>query len=564
LPDLKGLLRRREARPLFVQLEAASQLACPDVNASIKKGSHFRDIHGCRRDLLGEMVTPFLPLLFLGRLSQARLQTEPNDAIVTLSAFPDSSPPRRMTMPRLPIAPRLSPKPIAAALIGIFALAPLEALAVKMVGNCNDSGPGSLRQALLDAAEGELVDATGLPLVCSKISLTSTLLIVANDAQTISGPGSDKLTIDAAALSGSPVFSHNRTGTLEIDHVAVVNGTKYRNEGTSDGGCITSQGNLKLDHVLVSNCTVTAKMPVQHARGGAIYAAGYVKLTQSVVSDSSTHAMYKTYGGGVYAKGGVTIDHSTISGNTADSGGGIFAKTDLQITSSTISGNTAVELGGGFMTHGSLQMTDSTVSNNTAHLSGGFDVAFQATVSKDSFIRNSTITGNTIDATFSAAAAEIGVPITISNSTIAFNIAANSIHEGALYALGGSMTLQSSIIAENYPFDVGVQTGTGVDGSNNLSPNSKPNVMPQDTKRDCPLLEPLAYTGGPTATLALKHNSPAINSGNNLVPLANDQRGSGFPREFGAVDIGAWEWQGGADDDIFHDGFSPLLGACHN
>ena len=30
------------------------------------------------------------------------------------------------------------------------------------------------------------------------------------------------------------------------------------------------------------------------------------------------------------------------------------------------------------------------------------------------------------------------------------------------------------------------------------------------------------------------------------------------------VDIGAWEWQGGADNNIFHDGFNPPLGACHN
>ena len=467
-------------------------------------------------------------------------------------------------MPRLPIAPGFSPKPIAAALIGIFALVPLEALAVKLVGNCNDAGPGSLRQALLDAAEGELVDATGLALVCSKISLTSNPLLVANDAQTINGPGSDKLTIDAAGVSKAPVFSHSGSGTLEIDNVSVVNGTKYRNETISGGGCISSQGNLKLDHVVVSHCTMTAAMPLPHARGGAIYANGYVKLTQSVVSDSSAHAMYRTYGGGVYAKGAVTIDHSTISKNTADTGGGVYAKTDLQITSSTISGNTAIELGGGFETHGSLQMTDSTVSNNTALLSGGFYVVFQASVSKPSFIRNSTITGNTIDATFSAAAAEIGVPITISNSTIAFNIAPNSTGEGALYSLGGTMTLQSSIIAENYPFDVDVQSGTVVDGAKNLSPNSKANVMPADTKLDCPLLEPLANTGGPTATLALKHNSPAINSGNNLLPLANDQRGSGFPRQFGAPDIGAWEWQGGADNNIFHDGFNPLLGACHS
>ena len=467
-------------------------------------------------------------------------------------------------MPRLPIAPGLSPKPIAAALIGIFGLVPVEALAIQTVSNCNDSGPGSLRQALIDATEGELINATGLGVVCSKITLTSNPLFVLNDAQKIDGPGSDKLMIDASGISGVPVFTHNGSGTLEIDHVAIVNGTKYRNEGVSGGGCISSQGNVVLDHVIVSNCTMATGGTLQRARGGAIYATGYVNLTESVVSDISTQASFRTYGGGVYAKGGIVIDNTTISGNSADIGGGIYAKSSLQINSSTISGNTANELGGGFETKGLLQMADSTISNNTAHLSGGFYVAFQAMAPNTSFIRNSTITGNTIDATFSAAAAEIGVPITISNSTIAFNIAPNSTGEGALYSLGYTMTLQSSIIAENYPFDVDVQGGTVVDGSKNLSPNSKTNVMPLDTKPDCPLLEPLANTGGPTATLALKHNSPAIDSGNNLLPLTNDQRGSGFPRAFGgSADIGAWEWQGGADNNIFHDGFNPLLGACH-
>ena len=465
-------------------------------------------------------------------------------------------------MPRLPTAPRLTPRPIAAAVIVIFGLVPLDALATQFVGNCDDAGPGSLRQALLDAGEGELVDATGLALVCSKISLTSNPLLITNDAQTINGPGSDKLTIDAAGIYKAPVFSHNGTGTLEIDNVSVVNGTKYRNEGVSGGGCISSQGNLKFDHVIVSNCKMTAKMPLPHARGGAIYALGYVALTNSVVSNSTTQSMYATYGGGIYAKGGIAIDHSTISGNSADNGGGVYAKSDLQVNASTISGNTAASLGGGFETHGLLQMADSTISNNKAYLSGGFYVVFQAAAPSLSFIRNSTITRNTIDGSISAAAAEIGVPITIANSTIAFNIAPNAT-EGALYSLGGEMTLKSTIIAENYPLDVDVQSGTVVNGSNNLSPNSRTNVMPGDTKLDCPLLEPLANTGGPTATLALKHNSPAIDSGINPLLLPDDQRGAGFPRAFGTPDIGAWEWQGGADNNIFHDGFNPLLGSCH-
>ena len=54
----------------------------------------------------------------------------------------------------------------------------------------------------------------------------------------------------------------------------------------------------------------------------------------------------------------------------------------------------------------------------------------------------------------------------------------------------------------------------------------------------------LANNGGPTLTIALKTNSPAINAGNNALAsgLAFDQRGTGFPRIIsGTVDIGAVE-----------------------
>jgi hypothetical protein len=474
-------------------------------------------------------------------------------------------------MTHLPNSPRFPLRPRAAASIAIFGLAPMDALAVQMVKNCNDDGADSLREALANAAEGELIDATGLALVCSKISLTSNPLIVANNAQTIAGPGSDKLTIDGTGVPDAQgIFFHNGTGTLEIDDVTVTNGNKYLNSTTvhDGGGCIYSQGSVKLDHVVVTNCTMTAG-PNSHARGGAIYANGYVTLTQSTVSGGVTHGAspfgyeMATDGGGIFAKGAITLDHSTVSSSHAINGGGIYTQLDAAIYSSTISDSNA-QIGGGIWSSGSLQMIGSTLSNNTAEQCGALNVVYQGTVAKPSFIRNSTITGNTISAAFSAAAGEIGVPITISNSTIAFNTGLNT-SEGALYGFGGSLTLESSIIAGNYPLDVDVQSGTLVHGAANLSPASRAGIMPGDTKLDCPLLEPLANTGGPTATLALKHNSPAIDFGNNLLSLTADQRGNGFPRPFGiGTDIGAWEWQGGPDNNIFHDGFETPLGACHN
>ena len=51
-----------------------------------------------------------------------------------------------------------------------------------------------------------------------------------------------------------------------------------------------------------------------------------------------------------------------------------------------------------------------------------------------------------------------------------------------------------------------------------------------------PLLGPLAANGGPTQTRVPQLGSPAIDKGNNALGLANDQRGTGFPRTIGAAD----------------------------
>src|SRR4029078_2880627 len=82
-----------------------------------------------------------------------------------------------------------------------------------------------------------------------------------------------------------------------------------------------------------------------------------------------------------------------------------------------------------------------------------------------------------------------------------------------------------------------------------------------------PKLGPVTNNGGPTNTRALLTGSPAIDRANNCVvtntcstnpdglnppaALTTDQRSTGFTRLFGpAVDIGAYEVQGGAPPDF--------------
>jgi hypothetical protein len=159
-------------------------------------------------------------------------------------------------------------------------------------------------------------------------------------------------------------------------------------------------------------------------------------------------------------------------------------------------------------------------------------------------IVDSTISGNVAGISALYGGIYAGVPVSIYNSTIAFN-------GGTGLAAGYGVHLESTIIADNV--DDFVLFAGSVSGTHNLIVRA--NVVPTDTLRDCPRLQPLADNGGPTRTHALIHASPAIDAGNNLMALADDQRGAGFPRVFGAeADIGAFEWQG-TDDAIFSSGF---------
>ncbi len=56
------------------------------------------------------------------------------------------------------------------------------AIAVNYVTNCADQGAGSLREAILEAPENGVVDATGLASVRSKITVeTGDIQVAVND-----------------------------------------------------------------------------------------------------------------------------------------------------------------------------------------------------------------------------------------------------------------------------------------------------------------------------------------------------------------------------------------------
>src|SRR5438876_3459679 len=96
-----------------------------------------------------------------------------------------------------------------------------------IVTNTNDSGPGSLRQALADANDGDTIDATS---ISGTITLTTGELLV-DKSVTINGAGADVLAVDGNMISR--VFRIPMSGeTITISGLTIRNG----HAGTTGGG----------------------------------------------------------------------------------------------------------------------------------------------------------------------------------------------------------------------------------------------------------------------------------------------------------------------------------------
>ena len=179
--------------------------------------------------------------------------------------------------------------------------------------------------------------------------------------------------------------------------------------------------------------------------------AGTLTLNDSTISGNTAQ-----FGGGIdNNKGGtLTLNNSTISGNTAaGSGGGIFndVGSTLTLNNSTVSGNTETGSGGGISSitgsgggifnESTLTLNDSTISGNTANGSGGGveNSFFSGTLT----LNNSTISGNT--ATGSGGGIDnVAGTLTLTNSTISGNSAKD----------GGGIATTDRILGEAEPVQV--------------------------------------------------------------------------------------------------------------
>ncbi|MBR8834548.1 MAG: hypothetical protein DSM106950_11050 [Stigonema ocellatum SAG 48.90 = DSM 106950] len=318
----------------------------------------------------------------------------------------------------------------------------------------------------------------------------------------------------------------------------------------------------------ISNSTISNNSSASD--GGGIYSSGNVEVDNSTVSNNSAKVFngFSGNGGGIYGSG--TISNSTLSGNTAaGSGGGIYGSGT--ISNSTISNNSSASDGGGIYNPngGTVQLSNSTLSNNKAANNGGgiYNTTVETQVSRTGFIAaqgivnatNSTLSGNTAGNT-GGGIYSIGA-VTLLFDTLTLNQAANGggVFNGVFNGTRtgttpGTVSSRNTIIAANRSSAGGVNPdigGTFTSIGYNLIGNSTGStgfgvtgdIVGTSANPINPGLDSLKFNGGPTQTIALLKNSPAINAGDptgKSTDPTTDQRGK--PRVSGGrSDIGAFE-----------------------
>jgi CSLREA domain-containing protein len=219
----------------------------------------------------------------------------------------------------------------------------------------------------------------------------------------------------------------------------------------------------------------------------------------------------------------------TISGNDSVRVLVVGTGETLELKELTVADGRAGFDGGGIVNAGTLTVTDSTISGNSAGIGAGGGILNFGTLT----VTNSTFSGN--DGDSGGGIYNRGI-LTATNSTFSGNSA--STLGGGIENFDGTATLRNTIVA-NSPSG-GNCAGTITDGGGNLSwPDTSCPGINED-----PLLDPagLQDNGGPTKTIALDPESPAIDAALAANCPATDQRGVGRPQGEGC-DIGAFELQ---------------------
>jgi protocatechuate 3,4-dioxygenase beta subunit len=314
------------------------------------------------------------------------------------------------------------------------------------------------------------------------------------------------------------------------------------------GGAIYNLGTLAL-----TNCTFSGNT----ASGGSAGSGGTPGTGAFPGNAGRGAAGASGSGAAIYSRQSVTAVNCTFSGNSAQSGSGTAGGTDSSSGNGVNGPPGPDSLGGGIYVRGSGALTNCTFVNNTVAGgnggNGGDASSVGVHIAGDGGNGGNGLGGGlynigaviVVNCTFSSCGATGGTNGVAGSPSLSRNDGTpGSGRGGDIAQAAGSFVLRNTILAASSAGTNAYDTSASriTDGGYNISSDASLNLSGTSRKNTDPKLGSLADNGGPTQTIALQTNSPALNRVPAALSPATDQRGVPRPQPQGAAgDIGAYE-----------------------
>ncbi|MCC7146990.1 MAG: right-handed parallel beta-helix repeat-containing protein [Phycisphaeraceae bacterium] len=280
-------------------------------------------------------------------------------------------------------------------------------------------------------------------------------------------------TLTNCIVSGNAAsVEYGQGGGMEIDGSAILS------DCTVSGNLAYHGGGLEVDGtVMLTNCVIAGNAASgKYGNGGGlfVYYSGTATLSHCMISDNWAGSM----GGGIRAKGPMTLTDCTISRNRASNdegmGGGLYIQFASTLNNCTISENSATYYGGGLFveplsTGSTVILTNCVVSGNSAANSGGglYVYSYNNHHSTATLI-NCTVSGNWALVAGGGGFADPGGLAKLNNTIVAENTASTDADIRGPYTASSSFIGGDPEFIRNPSAGADGAWGTGDDDLGNL------------------------------------------------------------------------------------------------
>lgn len=292
-----------------------------------------------------------------------------------------------------------------------------------------------------------------------------------NDVGGVLTVNNSSFTGNTAVRAGGAIEDNSGMGLgIILNNVTLDNNSAMSSPGNGGGLHITGAGNSSISNSTVINNTASAE------GGGLWNGTGTMTVSSTSVNDNTAVGNGAAEGGGglFNAGGNLVLEGSIVNDNVttgpSTSGGGILNDMGiLTVNNTTIDGNSAIRAGGGIEDNSAsgnmMTLNNVTITNNEASASPGNGGGLHITGPGNSIISNSTVTGNSAAAEGGGLWNGSGLMNVVSSDISSNSVTGNGADQGGggLFNAGGTLVVDSSTINSN------LTTGTSTSGGGILN-----------------------------------------------------------------------------------------------